>query len=267
MKTIQIGNYQIAPHTFSVMAGPCSIESFDQFQTIVQFLKNRNISVIRGGIFKLRTDPKSFQGLRQKAFPIVKELKKKENFLFITEITDCRQIQDLMECTDIFQVGARNMFNYDLLKELSLIKKPVLLKRSFSARIEEWLLAAKYLSQNGNDQIILCERGIRTFETAYRNTFDINAVSYLKKNFSYPVFVDPSHATGDHSLVHNAAKAAFCVGADGLLVEVHHQPEKALSDGNQALNFKMFEKLMNDLHALSKVSSLELGDNEKRTIC
>ena len=237
-------------NTFTVMAGPCSIESKEQFESIVKFLKTQGIAVIRGGIFKPRTNPKDFQGLREKAFPIVKEVKEKEDFLFVTEITDARQIEKLMTVTDIFQVGTRNMYNYDLLKELAHVKRPVLLKRNFSASIKEWILAAKYLSPN--NQIILCERGIRTFETAYRNTFDINAVSYLKHNNDYPVFVDPSHATGNKILVSDIAKSALAVGADGLLIEVHNEPEKALSDGAQALNFNQFSLLMKDLKKLSQ---------------
>ena len=259
--SVSVGKIQIAPHTFTVMAGPCSIESFDQFQSIVNFLKKQKISIVRGGVFKLRTDPKSFQGLREKAFPIVQELKAKEKFLFITEVTDSRQIDDLKNIVDIFQVGARNMFNYDLLKELSLTRKPILLKRSFSATIKEWLKAAEYLAQGGNREIILCERGIRTFETAYRNTFDINAVAYLKQHCPYPVMVDPSHAAGDSSFVSDIAKAAFTVGASGLLVEIHPQPAQALSDGKQALTFPQFENLMKDLHLLSEAYGT------RRTIC
>ena len=229
------------------MAGPCSIENFDQFQLIVKFLKKQGVSIIRGGIFKPRTSPDDFQGLREKAFSLVKELKKKENFIFITEITDPRQLESLNEIADIFQVGARNMYNYELLKELSLSRRPVLLKRSFSATIREWVSAAHYLEKGGSQKIILCERGVRTFETAYRNTFDINAVAYLKKNFPYPVFVDPSHATGDSSLVAPISKAALAAGADGLLIEVHNQPQTALSDGEQSLNFDSFSSLLNDI--------------------
>ena len=262
--SIQIGNTLISSKTFTVIAGPCSIESLDQFQTIVSFLKTQNVSIIRGGIFKLRTNPKSFQGLGQKAFPIVKELKEKENFSFVAEVTDPRQIEDLMEWTDLFQVGTRNMFNYELLKELASVHKPVLLKRGFSARIDEWLLAGEYLAEKGNNQIILCERGVRTFETAYRNTLDLNAVSYLKKSCPYPVFVDPSHGTGDSSFVGDMARAGFCAGADGLLVEVHPDPKQALSDSKQALSFQQFESIMQDLKKLSQ--ALPLESHGQRTI-
>ena len=250
MKSFSIKNHKIDDNTFTIMAGPCSIESKEQFESIVKFVKTQGVSIIRGGIFKPRTNPKDFQGLREKAFPIVKAVKEKENFLFITEITDVRQTENLMEVTDIFQVGTRNMYNYDLLKELAHINRPILLKRNFSASIKEWLLAAEYLSPN--NQVILCERGIRTFETAYRNTFDINAVSYLRQNSNRPIFVDPSHATGNNALVSDIAKSALVVGAHGLLIEVHNEPEKALSDGAQALSFNQFSLLMKELKKLSQ---------------
>jgi len=250
MKSISIKNKKIDASTFTIMAGPCSIESKKQFESIVKFLKTQGISTIRGGIFKPRTNPKDFQGLREKAFPIVKEVKKTEDFLFITEITDVRQIENLMDITDIFQVGTRNMYNYDLLKELAHTNLPILLKRNFSASIKEWLFAAKYLAPN--NQIILCERGIRTFETAYRYTSDINAVSYIRQNSHHPIFADPSHATGNSSLVSDISKSALAAGACGLLIEVHNEPDKALSDGAQALNFNQFSSLMTDLKNLSK---------------
>ncbi len=250
MRNIVIKDFVLDENSFAVMPGPCSIESREQFESIIKFLLAEGVSVIRGGIFKLRTNPKDFQGLQEEAFPLVKELKKKENFLFVSEVTSARQIEPLMDFVDIFQVGTRNMYNYDLLKELALKKCTVLLKRSFSATIKEWTLAAQYLSEN---QVILCERGIRTFETAYRNTFDINAIPYLKQNYDYPVLADPSHGTGHSSLVSDIAKAAFVAGANGLLVEVHNEPQKALSDSLQALNFDQFSLLMQDLKKLSKV--------------
>lgn len=255
MKTFSIGSHCIGQDAFTIIAGPCSIESFEQFQTIVNFLKQEGVHFIRGGIFKPRTNPKDFQGLREKAFPIVKELKKQTDFLFVTEISDCRQLDSLMDITDVFQIGARNMYNYELLKELGKINRPVLLKRSFSASIKEWLMAGEYVRQGGNDRIILCERGIRTFETAYRNTYDINAVIHLQKMSPYPVFVDPSHATGLSFMVSPAAQSALTAGAQGLLVEVHNEPEKALSDGAQALSLNQMSQLMKDLKKLSQALS------------
>ena len=251
IKPISIQNYKIEEPSFALMAGPCSIESFDQFECIVKFLKTQGVQIIRGGVFKLRTNPKDFQGLGEKALPIVKEVKKTHNFLFITEVTDPRQIDSLMDVTDIFQVGTRNMFNYELLKELGKINQPVLLKRHFSAQIREWLLSSEYIAQGGNDKILLCERGIRTFEAAYRNTFDINAAVYLRKTCPYPVIIDPSHATGDSSLVSDISMAALAVKSHGLLVEVHKDPKKALSDKAQALDFKQFSQLIKNLKKLS----------------
>ena len=249
MKNIVIKDFVLDESSFAIMPGPCSIESQEQFEIIVKSLLNEGISIIRGGLFKLRTNPKDFQGLREKAFPLVKDLKKKENFLFVSEVTDPRQIEPLMDIVDIFQIGTRNMYNYDLLKELALKKCTILLKRNFSATIKEWVLAAQYLLGN---QVILCERGIRTFETAYRNTLDINAVAYLKQNYSYPVFVDPSHGTGSSSLVPEISKASLAVGANGLLIEVHNEPKKALSDSAQAISLDQFSLLMKDLKKLAK---------------
>ena len=258
MKSISIKNIILDEKTLAVMAGPCSIESFEQFQSIVQFLKTQGVSIVRGGIFKHRTNFRDFQGLGEKALPIVKELKKQEDFLFITEITDVRQIDSLMSVADIFQVGARSMYNYELLKELGKVNRPILLKRGFSAHIKEWLSASEYISKGGNDRVILCERGIRTFETSYRNTLDINAVIYLRQKTSFPVFVDPSHATGDSSMVAPSALASVTAGACGLLVEVHNEPEKALSDGFQSLNFDQFAMLMKKLKPLAQMINKQI---------
>ena len=245
---MKIKDFVLDQNSFSVIAGPCAVESKEQFESIVHFLTSQGVSMIRGGMFKLRTNPKDFQGLREKAFSIVKDLKKKENFLFVSEVTDPRQIEPLMEFVDVFQVGTRNMFNYDLLKELDSKNCTVLLKRGFSSTIKEWILASEYLDKN---KVILCERGIRTFETAYRNTLDINAIPYIKQNYSYPIFVDPSHGTGDKALVPDIAKASLVAGANGLMIEVHNEPEKSLSDSKQALNFDQFSSLMADLKKIS----------------
>lgn len=235
-----------------VMAGPCAIESYEQLETTVQFLKTQGVSIVRGGIHKPRTHPKSFQGLKEKGVEIVKELKKKEDFIFITEVTSCRQIESLMEVADIFQVGTRNMYHYELLKELGQTHRPILLKRNFSAYIKDWILAGQYIENCGNKNVIFCERGIRTFETAYRNTFDINAISYLKHQTQHPIVADPSHGTGSAQMISDIALAAVVAGAHGLLIEVHPDPQKALSDKNQALNFEQFSKLMKKLKALEK---------------
>ena len=230
---------------FLVISGPCAIESHSQLQSVLN--SEVTPSLIRGGIYKMRTKKSSFQGLGSEGIEIIKNLKKTRPFKFITEITDPRQVDSLLPVIDCFQVGARNMYNYELLKELSKLKKPVLLKRGFSATINEWLGATDYLSDLGEENIYLCERGIRTFETKLRNTLDLGAVMYLKKNHHFKVFVDPSHAMGDSNYVVQASLAALASGADGILVEVHPQPNQALSDPEQALDLKMYQELVHKL--------------------
>ena len=257
-KSIQIGNQIIGNDFFHIWAGPCAIESEEQFSTTAKFVREQGATGLRGGIFKLRTDPKDFQGLREKSLSMIQKIKSQESLLFVSEITDPRQIEFLEPALDVYQVGTRNMFNYELLKELGKSKKPVLLKRAFSARIKEWLKAVGYLIQGGNENIILCERGIRTFETQTRNTLDLNAVAFLKKETSFPVFVDPSHGTGAASLVAPMSKAAVAAGADGLLIETHPDPSKALCDSYQALPFKDFKQLIKELRILLPLFSKQL---------
>ncbi|MCB0340958.1 MAG: 3-deoxy-7-phosphoheptulonate synthase [Pseudobdellovibrionaceae bacterium] len=246
-KTVQVGRFEIGGPNFVVIAGPCSVESKDQFLTTAEAVKSAGALMLRGGIFKLRTKPDTFQGLGSEAFALVKEVKHQTQMPFFSEITDPRQVGDLMDVVDVFQVGSRNMHNYALLKELGQVDKPVLLKRGFSGRIDEWIHAAEYVSSSGNPQVILCERGIRTFETKTRNTFDVNAIAYVKQHTSLPVIADPSHATGRSELVTPVALAAAAAGADGLIVEVHPNPPSALSDGEQALDFQSFSQLMSRL--------------------
>lgn len=235
---------------FAVIAGPCSVESREQFQTTAQWVKKHGAQALRGGLFKLRTDPSSFQGLGEDAYKLAFSVKSETNLPFISEITDPRQVSDLEEVVDAFQVGSRNMHNYALLKELGQSRKPILLKRGLAALYKEWILAAEHISKWGNDQIVLCERGIRTFETSTRNTFDLNSVALAKRDTPYPVLADPSHGTGDASLVIPMSLAAAAAGADGLLIEVHPDPKTALSDGFQSLNFKQFEDLMSRLNRI-----------------
>lgn len=249
-ETVKFGPTRLDGEGFCVIAGPCSIESYDQFSQTAKFVSDMGASWIRGGMYKLRTKPNSFQGLGAEAFEIVKQVKAEQNIQFISEVTDARQIGDFYELVDAFQVGSRNMHNYSLLKELGDVDKPVVLKRGFSGLIEEWLHAADYIRNGGNKNVILCERGIRTFETATRNTFDLNAIAYVKKHSDIPIFADPSHATGDCDLVIPMALAAAAAGADGLMVEVHPNPSQALSDGFQALDFKKFETLMSQLRKI-----------------
>ena len=258
-KSIKIKNETIGENIFHVWAGPCAIESEKQFLTTAEFVQQKGATGLRGGIFKLRTNAKSFQGLREKSRHVIQKMKSKTKLLFISEITDPRQIDFLEPLLDVYQVGTRNMFNYELLKELGKNKKPVLLKRAFSAKITEWLKSADYLIQGGNESIILCERGIRTFETQTRNTLDLNAVAWLKKETSFPVFVDPSHGTGAADLVPSMSQAAVSAGADGLLLETHPEPEKALCDSFQALSFKQFEKLMEKLQKLTPLFDKQMA--------
>ena len=249
-----VKNREVGGSAFHVWAGPCAIESEGQFRQITEFVLGEGASGIRGGIYKLRTNANNFQGLGTEAVNILKTLKPLiEKTIFVSEITDPRQIEQLVDVVDVFQVGTRNMFNYDLLKELGRTKTPVLLKRSFSARVKEWIQSTEYISQGGNNNIILCERGIRTFETEFRNILDFNSVAFIKKETDFPVFVDPSHGVGNYKFVSALSKAAAAVGADGLLIETHSNPEKSLSDGAQSLNFDEFKTLMKDLKKLLPV--------------
>ena len=241
---------------FLIMAGPCSIESEDQMKTL---LSSEGFPlVVRGGLFKMRTSPDSFQGMRQAGVELIAKLKEERPFHFITEISDPRQIESLDPVTSIYQVGARNMYNYELLKELSFLKKPVVLKRAFSATIKEWLGAANYLSNLAEEKVILCERGIRTFETSLRNTLDLGSVIYLKEKTNFKVIVDPSHAMGEAKYVAKASLASMAAGADGILVEVHPKPEEALSDRQQTINVPDYQKLVSDLKGLGQVLGKEI---------
>jgi 3-deoxy-7-phosphoheptulonate synthase len=249
-KVVKVGSSTLGDGSFSVWAGPCSVESETQFLTTARAVKRLGGVGLRGGLFKLRTDPNSFQGLGREAFEIIRTMKSELGLPFVSEITDPRQIADLHEVVDMFQVGSRNMYNYSLLKELGTLKKPVLLKRGLSALFKEWMHAADYLVRGGNENVVLCERGIRTFETATRNTFDINAIALAKKETPFPVLADPSHGTGNASIVPAVALAAAAAGADGLLIEVHPDPKNALSDGHQSLDLNSFSELMHRLPRL-----------------
>ena len=263
--TVQIGNILIGGPKFTVIAGPCSIESEDQFRQTSIAVKKSGASLLRGGIWKMRTSPKSFQGLGSSSFEFIQKVKNEIGLGLISEITDVRQIEEIAPFVDAYQVGARNMHNYSLLQELGRQPKPVVLKRNFSAYIDEWLKAADYITQGGNKNVVLCERGIRTFETATRNTLDLNAVVYAKKNTSYPVIVDPSHGVGISSLVPPLCYAAAAAGADGLIIEVHPDPKQALSDGDQALTLDVFDSTMQQLNKLLKAFDRELNTNGANT--
>jgi len=234
-----------------MMAGPCTVESAEQIMTIAGIMKENGIRVLRGGAFKPRTSPYSFQGMGEEGLKVLREAADKYGLLVVSEIMNHTQIPLFCEQVDILQVGARNMQNFDLLKELAKVRKPVLLKRGPSATIEEWLLSAEYIMTGGNHSVMLCERGIRTFENYTRNTLDISAIPVIKKLSHLPVLADPSHGTGRRDKVPPMARAAVAAGADGLLIEVHHSPETALCDGAQSLYPDQFRGLMSQLKMIA----------------
>lgn len=227
-----------------IIAGPCSVESKDQIMTIAQLVKKAGATALRGGAYKPRTSPYSFQGLGEEGLKHLKAAGDAVGLPVVSEITDPRHIECFDKYVDVYQVGSRNMNNYSLLKALGQVKKPILLKRGMSSTIYEWILAAEYLAEFGNKNIILCERGIRTFDTYTRNTLDLAAIPIMIKETGLPVIVDPSHGTGRRELVLPLSKAAMAVGAHGLIVEVHHDPENALSDGHQSIYPDQFNELM-----------------------
>lgn len=243
------------PGHLTLIGGPCSIESPEQFTRIARPVLLSGAQWLRGGIFKMRTKPGTFQGLGLNQLDELLQAKMDLGAPVVSEVVDPRHIEEMLEFVDMFQVGSRNMYNYELLKELGKTRKPVLLKRGFSATIDEWLSAADYVVNGGNSEVILCERGIRTFETKTRNTLDLNAVAYLKAHHPFPVFVDPSHGTGVRELVKPMALAGVAAGADGLIVEVHDRPAEALSDGFQALTPAQFDVLAQEAQALKKLMS------------
>lgn len=230
-----------------IIAGPCAVESYEQMKDVCDELIKNNIHFLRAGAYKPRTSPYDFQGLELEGLKILKQIKAEYNIKIVSEIPSSELINEFLNVVDIFQVGARNMQNFALLKALSNIKKPVILKRGFGNTLDEWLSAAEYLLVGGNDQIILCERGIRTFETNTRNTLDLGAVITIKQNYDLPIITDPSHASGKASHVLPLANASLAAGADGLMIEIHPDPKKAKSDRLQALSFDEFDNLISHL--------------------
>jgi 3-deoxy-7-phosphoheptulonate synthase len=247
---VRIGGTEVV-----VAAGPCSVESQGQIELIAERIAQLGAKILRGGAFKPRSSPYSFQGLGEKGLKLMREAADKNALLVCTEVMDASQIQMMLPYADILQVGARNMQNYHLLRALGLVQKPILLKRGMAATIEELLLSAEYIMSGGNYNVILCERGIRTFETYTRNTLDIAAIPVIKKLSHLPIVADPSHGTGRRDKVPPMARAAVAAGADGLLLEVHNDPEHALSDGAQSLFFDQFEKLMAELRIIAPAVS------------
>lgn len=244
---IKVGDIEIGGDTLQIAAGPCAVESYEQLLEIAEIVKNAGATILRGGAFKPRSSPYSFQGLEEQALKYLAEARERTGLLIVTEVLDARDLPMLTEYADILQIGARNMQNFSLLREVAKVDCPVLLKRGLSSSIEEWLLAAEYLMAGGNYRVILCERGIRSFDNYTRNVLDLTAVPVLKHLTHLPVIVDPSHAIGKWRFVPTMAKSAVTAGADGLLIEVHPNPPEALCDGPQSLNPAHFNQLMVEL--------------------
>ena len=248
---VVLGDVRIGGNEVVVMAGPCSIESRDQIEMSAEIVAKAGAKVIRGGAFKPRSSPYSFQGLGEEGLQMIRAAADRHGLKVVSEVMDRSQIPLLSEYSDILQVGARNMQNYNLLRDLGTIQKPVLLKRGIAATIEELLLSAEYILMGGNYNVILCERGIRTFETATRNTMDISAIPVVQGLTHLPMMADPSHGVGRRDKVAPMARAAVAAGADALIIEVHHDPDHALSDGAQSLNPEQFRKLMEQLRQIA----------------
>ncbi len=256
---VQVGDLQIGGPEFVVMAGPCSIESDEQLMESAYIVKKGGAQILRGGAYKPRTSPYSFQGLEEEGLKLLKKVRDKMGIPVVTEVMNTTEVELVAEYSDILQIGTRNVQNFALLKKVGQTRKPVLLKRGMMTTIEELLMSAEYILSAGNDQVILCERGIRTFETATRNTLDLSAIPVLKELTHLPVIVDPSHATGHWKYVLPLSRAALAVGADGLLIEVHPQPEKALCDGSQSLKPEKFYQLMDELKMLQGIMKKTRG--------
>ena len=249
---IEVGGVKIGGESAVVIAGPCSVESKEQIIETARAIKKAGAKILRGGAFKPRTSPYSFQGLQEEGLKLLKLAREETGLPIITEVMDTRNVSIVCDYADILQIGARNMQNYDLLKEVGRTNLPVMLKRGMCATISEWLLSAEYIMSEGNPNVILCERGIRTFETYTRNTLDLNAIPAAKELTHLPIFADPSHGTGKYTLVAPMSKASIAAGADGLILEVHPNPEKSFSDADQTISTKRFEDLMEELKLVAK---------------
>ncbi len=254
---VQVGDLRIGAGTFTVIAGPCSVESEEQMTTVAASVKASGAAFLRGGAFKPRTSPYSFQGLEDEGIRLLTAAKKATGLPIVTEIMSETQLDEFAD-VDIIQVGARNMQNFRLLKELGHCNKPILLKRGLANTIEELLMSAEYILAGGNEQVILCERGIRTFETCIRNNLDISAIPVLKRQSHLPVIIDPSHAAGNTWMIEPLSRAALAAGADGLMIEVHNNPKAALCDGAQSLDMPQFEALMQDIKKRTAFEGKEL---------
>jgi len=255
---VNINGVKVGGSEIVVIAGPCAVESREQLFETARSVRTAGAHILRGGAFKPRSSPYSFQGMGEEGLKLLYEIRKETGMPVVTEVMDTRQVEMVAQYADMIQIGSRNMQNYPLLKEAGICRKPVLLKRGMMATIDEYLMAAEYVLSHGNEQVILCERGIRTFETSTRNTLDLSAVPVLKRLTHLPVIVDPSHGTGVRWMVPPMAKAAVAVGADGLIMEVHYNPEAALCDGYQSLSLDEFDSLMCDLRKIAQAVGREI---------
>ena len=257
VKGIMFGSAEVV-----IIAGPCSVENREQMLETAKAVRSAGGVILRGGAFKPRSSPYNFQGLGEEGLKLLQETRSETGLPVVTEVMDTRMVDLVAGYADILQIGSRNMQNYPLLKEVGMLRKPVLLKRGMMSTIEEFLLAAEYILNQGNEQVILCERGIRTFETTTRNTLDLGAVPMLKHLSHLPVIVDPSHGTGHRWMVPSMAKAAVAAGADGLIMEVHYKPEEALCDGHQSLSPDEFARLMTDLKKIAQAVGRDIYPHE-----
>lgn len=255
---VDVSGSIVGGNNLGIMAGPCSVESEEQIIEIAKRVKAAGANFLRGGAFKPRTSPYSFQGLELEGLELLKKAKKETGLPIVTEIMSTDYIDRFVEDVDVIQIGARNMQNFDLLKQIGKTKTPVLLKRGLSSTIEEWLMSAEYIMAGGNENVILCERGIRTFETYTRNTLDLSAIPVIKKKSHLPIVIDPSHAGGYRYLVEPMAKAAVAAGADGLMIEVHNNPECALSDGQQSITPDSFDELMKKVKIIAEMEGKKI---------
>ena len=255
---VDVRGVKVGGNKLAVMAGPCSVESKEQIVGIAKDVKEAGAGILRGGAFKPRTSPYAFQGLKYDGLDLLVEAQKETGLPIVSEIMSPYDLDVFMEKVDLIQVGARNMQNFDLLRQLGKVNKPILLKRGLSATIEEWLMSAEYIMAGGNEQVILCERGIRTFETYTRNTVDLGAIPAIKKLSHLPVIVDPSHSTGKWWMVEPVARAAIAVGADGVMIEVHNDPVHALCDGQQSIKPDVFADVMADMRKIAAAVGREL---------
>lgn len=263
---VSVGSAVIGGNLLTMIAGPCAIENREQYLQAAVQLKNIGVQMLRGGAFKPRTSPYAFQGLAEDGLEILAEAHKHTGLPVVTEVMDTRDVETVAKYADVLQVGSRNMQNFALLKEVGRVQKPVLLKRGLAATIEEWLMAAEYIMAEGNSQIIMCERGIRTFETHTRNTLDVSAIPAIKQLSHLPIIADPSHAAGKWNMVAPLAKAAVAAGADGLLIEVHPCPDEAMCDGGQSLTIRNFSELMSEIAAIAQAVGKQCQLNDKHLV-